>query len=513
MRTRSEWFLGPKDGDLLCVPTNACSNCCLTVKGNYLGGGSSRDMRRMLDQQSALQQQSQQQQQQQQQHHVNEAVNTSLYLYYKQRHHQQQQPNFQQLPLQRQSFHMSPEHMDTDESFSSYATGGSNSINQQLNLHSMQQQLSAIHQQQQQQPPAHFNTRQAQEGQGLFLDTNYGRYDFDDKDILITTTTDNNNYNYNNNNNNNNYFKENKSNIDGYTLSNRQHLIKTTTSTTTTTNDMILHPNITTHTLLTPLSTSSGTSSLSLYHLHTNNNQKNSKISRRQHNISQYYSTESLLNKHDIDDVDGGEAELEDQDEPCTSNSIMMTSKLTYQSPRLLQNQEREREERELKSYHTLINHNTTLNSTKSNTLTSTANTTNSTKALEAKDEVDEALLNKTEEDVDYIVTSHYRHSTPMLQRRRLRQQQALRRQRLPSTSSSLYQSFNASLQAPMTSANLGPVNRFNVVNSTAAHNSTLSSISNYESQSTLSSSAGGGSSRGNSNFVSIIFNVLDFLF
>ncbi|XP_065359301.1 putative uncharacterized protein DDB_G0277255 isoform X2 [Calliphora vicina] len=180
MRTRSEWFLGPKDGDLLCVPPNTCSNCCLSAvnlqtAGNYLGGGSTRDMRRMMDHHhsaniSAIQQQNQQQQQQ---HHVNEAVNTSLYLYYKQRQQQQQQ-HYQPLPMQRQSFHLSPEHMDTDESFSTSFNTGSNSINQQMNLHSMQQQLSAIQQQQQQQQPTPpFNTRQAQEGQGLFLDTNY----------------------------------------------------------------------------------------------------------------------------------------------------------------------------------------------------------------------------------------------------------------------------------------------------------------------------------------------------
>ncbi|KAM7358231.1 rho GTPase activating protein at 71E isoform 2-T3 [Cochliomyia hominivorax] len=189
MRTRSEWFLGPKDGDLLCVPPNTCSNCCLTAvnlqtAGNYLGGGSTRDMRRMIDHHqlhTALQQPAHtttlnQQQLQQHPQHVTEAVNTSLYLFYKQRQQQlQQQHHYQPLPMQRQSFHLSPEHMDTDETFSSFASAGnSNSLNQQMNLHSMQQQLSAIQQQQQQQQtPLQFNNRQAQEGQGLFLDTNY----------------------------------------------------------------------------------------------------------------------------------------------------------------------------------------------------------------------------------------------------------------------------------------------------------------------------------------------------
>ncbi|KAI8121950.1 Rho GTPase-activating protein 20 [Lucilia cuprina] len=523
MRTRSEWFLGPKDGDLLCVPPNTCSNCCLSAvnlqtAGNYLGGGSTRDMRRMLD----IQQQ--QNQQQQQQHHVNEAVNTSLYLYYKQR--QQHQQQYQQLPLQRQSFHLSPEHMDTDESFASF-TSGSNSINQQMNLHSMQQQLTAIQQQQQQQLhqqlQPQFNTRQAQEGQGLFLDTNYGRYDFDDKDILITTTTTttDNHFNYNNNNNK----PENNNNKDDYTISNRQHLMKTSSTTSTTTNDMTLQTLNTTPLPLSSTATNnnnnnSSSSNVSLYHLHAKNNSNNhnsniqmkNKKSLRSLNISQYYSTESLLNPHNID-----YDEKEDHDFDQELLEEPGSSKLSYQSSRLPTPQRERLDEMHLNTSQYL---NSTLTSHNANTITTTtAKTTNSHHNLSSKDVLDGDITPDVD-DIDYVVSTHYRHSTPMLQRRRLRQQQALRRQRLPSNSSSLYQSFNASLQAPMSSAPLGSHNRFS--------NTPSNSISNYESQSTLTSStaagAGGGSGSsgvagssssggGNSNFVSIIFNVLDFLF
>lgn len=513
MRTRSEWFLGPKDGDVLCVPPNACSNCCLSAvhlqtSRSYLGGGSTRDMRRMIDHQYSTNQASQHHQ-----HPVNEAVNTSLYLYYKQQ--QQQQQQYQQIPMQRQSFHLSPEHMDTDESFSSFA-GDSNSINEQMNLHSMKQQLPAIQQQlkPQQQPhkaPTQFNTRQAQEGQGLFLDTNYGRYDFDDKDIFITTTTDNNFNQYNNkiNKDNNNH--------DLYTLSNRQHLMKTATSSIS--NEMTFPT--TTHTLAQiPFSTISPTaSSLSLHYVHansSNNNRQNKfKVCAHQHGISKYFSTESLLNMHDTDDC--LEDDIGDLDDNSSSSNSLMCSKLSYQSPRQRNDKlRREHNVHEQKSYNsTTMIHDITLNSANANTITATANNNSSPAAIDSKYDVDDVISNDIEL-VDCKSSAHYRHSTPMVQRRRLRQQHhVLMRHRLPSTSSTLYQSFNASLQAPMSSANLGTVNRFNVVGNSAGH------ISNYESQSTISSSGGGSGggggvdvgSGGNSNFVSIIFNVLDFLF
>ncbi|XP_075159544.1 rho GTPase activating protein at 71E isoform X3 [Haematobia irritans] len=111
MRTRSEWFLGPKDGDILCAAPNTCSNCYLTVHGggnemtatgNYLGGGSTRDMRRVDINQSGPSSSSIAQA---------EAINSSLYLHYKHQYQQSQS-------VQRQSLHLAPDFMmDTDDGF------------------------------------------------------------------------------------------------------------------------------------------------------------------------------------------------------------------------------------------------------------------------------------------------------------------------------------------------------------------------------------------------------------
>ncbi|TMW50677.1 hypothetical protein DOY81_004245 [Sarcophaga bullata] len=460
MRTRSEWFLGPKDGDLLCVPPNTCSNCCLSAVnlptvGNYMGGGSTRDMRRMEHHKSAN---AMAMQQPPLTPLVNEAVNTSFYLYYKQRQQQlqlQQYHQQQQLPLQRQSFHLSPEHMDIDESFStSFVETG-----QQMNLHSMQQQLKAIQQQQRQQqlqlqqPSHHFSTRQAQEGQGIFLDTNYGRYDFDDKDILTITTTNanditynNNNNNNNSNNNNNNDIKENHNNINNnnnYTLSNRYYLKTSTTTTTINSN-----ATTTSTTCSSPTHLPSLSSSLSLYHLHANSRPRKNSLSSipptcSHHNMSQYYSTESILINPKFT-MASSEANGNEDPTACSS-------KLAYHSLRQQQ--------------HDNILSSSTLNTLNANTISTTSNTTTTTTTSDVNNSLLQdscdgvTLLSKDIEDIMDLkantTASHYRHSTPMIQRRRLRQQAALRRQRTPSTSSSLYQSFNASLQAPMASANL----------------------------------------------------------
>ncbi|SPP89736.1 uncharacterized protein LOC117591248 isoform X2 [Drosophila guanche] len=46
MRTRSEWFLGPRDAVVsLQMPADTCSDCCLAAVSGYLGGGSTRDIR------------------------------------------------------------------------------------------------------------------------------------------------------------------------------------------------------------------------------------------------------------------------------------------------------------------------------------------------------------------------------------------------------------------------------------------------------------------------------------
>ncbi|XP_037932718.1 uncharacterized protein LOC119667489 isoform X3 [Teleopsis dalmanni] len=110
MRTRSEWFLGPKDGLALQLP-NTCSNCCLAVtqqqqqqqqqyddyqnQQRYLGGGSTRDMRPHCTDFGDDDED-------------DEVAGSAFYMYHKKRQHQ-----LQQQPKQ----YLQPEHMDTDESF------------------------------------------------------------------------------------------------------------------------------------------------------------------------------------------------------------------------------------------------------------------------------------------------------------------------------------------------------------------------------------------------------------
>ncbi|KAI9588052.1 hypothetical protein GQX74_003898, partial [Glossina fuscipes] len=149
MRTRSEWFLGPKDDDILCVddiiqiPANTCSNCYLQQHQQqqhqqqqnqheheypvgYLGGGSTRDMRH--SERSAVSNVSSPMQDQ-----TAGVLNNTTFLYYKQPTSQQPHQH-QQHQLQRQSFHLAPEHMDTDEECFQGASAS---------LHSMQQPKAA----------------------------------------------------------------------------------------------------------------------------------------------------------------------------------------------------------------------------------------------------------------------------------------------------------------------------------------------------------------------------------
>ncbi|XP_011186704.2 rho GTPase-activating protein gacT isoform X3 [Zeugodacus cucurbitae] len=132
MRTRSEWFLGPRDSELALNLPNTCSNCCLAAvqkqqlqlqqqhphfpAHGYLGGGSTRDMRAHCggydddDEDDNVH---------------NLIVSSSsgghnanaLYMYYKKRLQQQQKihANAQQA--------MQTEHMDTDDSSNAYEYG------------------------------------------------------------------------------------------------------------------------------------------------------------------------------------------------------------------------------------------------------------------------------------------------------------------------------------------------------------------------------------------------------
>ncbi|XP_016999169.2 uncharacterized protein RhoGAP71E isoform X1 [Drosophila takahashii] len=102
MRTRSEWFLGPRDAVVtLQLPADTCSNCCLAAAAGYLGGGSTRDMRQAQTDgersQAALlyhfyrrQQQQQQQQQQQLEQRFEDMMDTED-SYGQQKEQQQQE--------------------------------------------------------------------------------------------------------------------------------------------------------------------------------------------------------------------------------------------------------------------------------------------------------------------------------------------------------------------------------------------------------------------------------------
>ncbi|XP_018799778.1 PREDICTED: uncharacterized protein LOC108975618 isoform X2 [Bactrocera latifrons] len=131
MRTRSEWFLGPRDSELALNLPTTCSNCCLaTVQKQqlqlqqqqhphfqthgYLGGGSTRDMRAHCsgfdnDEDDNVH---------------NLIVSNSgghnanaLYLYYKKRLQQQQKMNANSQQV------IQTEHMDTDDSCNAYDYG------------------------------------------------------------------------------------------------------------------------------------------------------------------------------------------------------------------------------------------------------------------------------------------------------------------------------------------------------------------------------------------------------
>ncbi|XP_036670414.3 rho GTPase-activating protein gacU isoform X1 [Drosophila suzukii] len=105
MRTRSEWFLGPRDAVVtLQLPADTCSSCCLAAAAGYLGGGSTRDMRQAQTEgersQAALlyhfyRRQQQQQQQEQQEQHFDDMMDTED-SYGQQKEQQQQQQEQQQ---------------------------------------------------------------------------------------------------------------------------------------------------------------------------------------------------------------------------------------------------------------------------------------------------------------------------------------------------------------------------------------------------------------------------------
>lgn len=535
MRTRSEWFLGPKDGDVLCMAPNTCSNCYLTVhgggvnemtaSGNYLGGGSTRDMRRvdMDHHQSAGPSSSTD--------HA-EAINTSLFLFYKQQQQQRHYHQHQLLAGQRQSFHLSPDFMmDTDDGYT-YGGSGTHTSTTQTTTHSSMQQQQGSHlmgaarttgQQQHNQLNPHALTVTG----GLYLDTNYGIYDFDDTDILISTTrtftttttttttttsttsSKENNFLYNNNNN----FKCNTNNINKH----YKHNLETNNN-----NYTRQHFNDQDETFRSPPYQPTMVSSLSYtkpqpqqqQHNHRNHMHVSSTSTsfpthnQQQGHSSQYYSTESLLSNHKYLDAN---ADHEDEEPPCCSTSTL-ASKLSYHS---LRQQQFDFERKQQKRSNDVDDKEDkfSLNSSNAN-ITSIDNTTTTTTT--------DPFPCSHPDEVDFMLTSssgsQYRHSTPLMQQRRRLRQQGMRRQRLPSNSSSLYQSFNASLQSPTTSTGVSDAVRANHFIA-SGHNSRNSLYESQNETRSVSSSGGGGvgvggrSGSSNSNIVSIVFNVLDFLF
>ncbi|XP_017086255.1 uncharacterized protein LOC108118205 isoform X1 [Drosophila eugracilis] len=153
MRTRSEWFLGPRDAVVtLQLPADTCSNCCLAAAAGYLGGGSTRDMR-----------------QAQTEGERNQAA--LLYHFYR-RQQQQQQQQQQQREQQEQHY---DDMMDTEDSYG-----------QQKEQQEQQQQQ--IHSKGLLRPPP-MQHQQQQQQRRLLLDVNSGSYN-----AGLTTLTNNTNF-------------------------------------------------------------------------------------------------------------------------------------------------------------------------------------------------------------------------------------------------------------------------------------------------------------------------------
>ncbi|CAD7006312.1 unnamed protein product [Ceratitis capitata] len=170
MRTRSEWFLGPRDSELALNLPNTCSNCCLAAvqkqqqmqqqqqhqhqhfqTHGYLGGGSTRDMRVHRDDveydndddENSLMVGS-----------GGGRSGNALYLYYKKRLQQQKQKQQQQQQQQQRTninrqLELQAEHMDTDDSCNVYDNRGLTTTTHQRK-HQHEQQHHQGEQQQQQ---------------------------------------------------------------------------------------------------------------------------------------------------------------------------------------------------------------------------------------------------------------------------------------------------------------------------------------------------------------------------
>ncbi|XP_011201921.2 uncharacterized protein LOC105225243 isoform X1 [Bactrocera dorsalis] len=586
MRTRSEWFLGPRDSELALNLPTTCSNCCLAAvqkqqlqlqqqhphfqTHGYLGGGSTRDMRAHCsgfdnDEDDNV-------------HNLivsnSDGHNANaLYLYYKKRLQQQQKMNANSQQV------MQTEHMDTDDSCNAYDYGPPTyQCKQHLqvdtsNVHSQSSELRVM-----EPTSSAYAVASNSSGRRMYLDpnttttnigsyvtshkssNNYCLYDSNDTIKAFTFTTNSiattsnststtttttlslqtnsistyakfsidisHNYNYNTNKNSETIYIENancnNNNIDinntNQTLlaSNRQHIYKLSNTKYSHSATKPVSTNYEPHQRNHQHFSSQIRNIDSPSYLHTHSQSPNH---LRQHQVykrgsklpSHYHSTDSVR----YCDVD--------LDVEIVTEPTMHTSRLFY-SPR-----KQVFSARRCNSTHDLykinsddvevnsdLDHNYLTYSLPSDqnradfdTVTESSILTNRVESCEIYSDSSEffnaSLLDNAlapvsttseiigtsglplaaAEEVDFIHTSRYRQSTPRVQRR---QQQLRRRQRLASTST-----------------------QYHSMNSTNASSLLMTTADGGNG----SDSGNGRNTRTDSgnNFVTVIFNVLDFLF
>lgn len=582
MRTRSEWFLGPRDSELALNLPSTCSNCCLTAvqkqqlqlqqqhphfqAHGYLGGGSTRDMRahcggfddneddnvhNLIVSNSGG-------------HNAN-----ALYLYYKKRLHQQQK--FNANPQQA----MQTEHMDTDDRCNAYVYGPPT---YQCKQH-LQVETSNVYPQSPEfrlmEPTSSaFAAASNSSGRRMYLDpnataTNIGSYVtshkssnnnylYDSNDTtkasafttnsIATTSTSttttfslqtnsistsaklsidiSHKYNYNTNNNSKSIYIENamcnnnniENNNTNQTLleSNRQHIynLSNTKCSNSATKPVSTHyePHRRNHQNISSQKRNIDSSSYLHTHSQSPNHQRQNQTTKRGSKLpSHYHSTDSVR----YCDVD---LDVEIVTEPTMSTSRLFYSprKQIFSARRCNSTQDLYKVDGANVEGKSDIDHNYLTYSLPSDhnqadfdAVTVPSTLTNRSESCEIYSDSSEflnaSLLDNSlatvsttsamnggsslplasAEEVDFIHTSRYRQSTPRVQRR---QQMLRRRQRLGSTSTQYHSIIST--------------NTSNLLMTTA--------------------DGGNGSDSGNSrntrtesgnNFVTVIFNILDFLF
>uniref|UniRef100_A0A1A9ZKB7 Uncharacterized protein n=1 Tax=Glossina pallidipes TaxID=7398 RepID=A0A1A9ZKB7_GLOPL len=419
-----------KNDDILCVddiiqiPANTCSNCYLQQQQQqqqqqhqqqqnqheheypvgYLGGGSTRDMRH--SERSAVSNVSSPMQDQ-----AAGVLNNTTFLYYKQPTSQQPHQH-QQHQLQRQSFHLAPEHMDTDEECFQGASAS---------LHSMQQP-KATRKIPTTSTVASSGCADVAVGDGgcpaMLLDNNYGRYNFvDDKNLknststftnttttittTTTTTTDNHNKENNNNNianNNSNNNNNNKSNSNYYTSNNRHHMTKISLNKCHSME--LMHQQMQQLQEQEQEQEQQTATTTHLQHLQHYEHKPTNHHMHANHNIANhYFSIEPLLkaNRKNKESIECHEDEKKKEGEEGVF--YVTSSKLSYHSPR--------QDDNSCSFINTKINPNIANTNNTAN-----ANVTAATRLSNPIANCNDALING---EIDYEFTSRFRHSTPTI--------------------------------------------------------------------------------------------------